>query len=79
MEIYPWAWLFFVVFILITSFAVLNLFIGIIVDAMQQQSIAEQTASSDETGAEQVEPNDTHRELLALRHEVRELKELLMR
>ena len=44
MEVYPWAWLFFVVFILITSFAVLNLFIGIIVDAMQQQSIAEQAA-----------------------------------
>jgi len=35
MEHYPWAWLFFVPFIIITSFAVLNLFIGIIVDAMQ--------------------------------------------
>ena len=35
MELYPWAWLFFVPFIIITSFAVLNLFIGIIVDSMQ--------------------------------------------
>jgi voltage-gated sodium channel len=35
MELYPYAWLFFVPFIIITSFAVLNLFIGIIVDAMQ--------------------------------------------
>ncbi len=35
MEIYPWAWVFFVPFIFITTFAVLNLFIGIIVDAMQ--------------------------------------------
>lgn len=35
MEIFPWAWLFFVPFIIITSFAVLNLFIGIMVDAMQ--------------------------------------------
>lgn len=35
MEIYPYAWLFFVPFIIVTSFAVLNLFIGIIVDAMQ--------------------------------------------
>ncbi len=34
MEIYPYAWLFFIPFIIITSFAVLNLFIGIIVDAM---------------------------------------------
>lgn len=32
--VYPWAWIFFVVFIIVTSFAVLNLFIGVIVDAM---------------------------------------------
>lgn len=31
---FPWAWAFFVIFIVITTFAVLNLFIGIIVDAM---------------------------------------------
>ncbi len=35
MEIFPLSWIFFVPFIIITSFAVLNLFIGIIVDAMQ--------------------------------------------
>ena len=35
MEVYPHAWVFFVPFILVTSFAVLNLFIGIIVDAVQ--------------------------------------------
>lgn len=35
MDIFPWAWIFFIPFIIVTSFAVLNLFIGIIVDAMQ--------------------------------------------
>ncbi len=35
MAFYPLAWIFFVPFIIVTSFAVLNLFIGIIVDAMQ--------------------------------------------
>ncbi len=35
MEIFPLSWIFFVPFIIVTSFAVLNLFIGIIVDAMQ--------------------------------------------
>ncbi|MCG8510656.1 MAG: ion transporter, partial [Rhodospirillales bacterium] len=35
MEVFPYAWLFFVPFIVATSFAILNLFIGIIVDAMQ--------------------------------------------
>jgi voltage-gated sodium channel len=34
MELYPWAWTFFIPFIIITTFAVLNLFIGIIVDAL---------------------------------------------
>jgi len=36
MEVYPKAWVFFVPFILITSFAVLNLFIAIIVNAMHE-------------------------------------------
>ncbi len=37
MEVYPLAWLFFIPFILCTAFTVLNLFIGIIVSAMQQE------------------------------------------
>ncbi|SDG07793.1 voltage-gated sodium channel [Thalassobaculum litoreum DSM 18839] len=44
MDVFPVAWLFFVPFILLTSFAVLNLFIGIIVDAMQSQAHAEEAA-----------------------------------
>lgn len=35
MKTHPWAWAFFVPFVVMTSFAVLNLFIGIIVDAMR--------------------------------------------
>ncbi len=35
METYPWAWVFFVPFIIVTSFAVLNLFIALIVNSMQ--------------------------------------------
>lgn len=45
MDVYPAAWLFFVPFILCTSFTVLNLFIGIIVSAMQQEH--EETADAD--------------------------------
>lgn len=36
MEVYPFAWAFFVPFILLTSFIVLNLFIGVIVNAMAE-------------------------------------------
>jgi voltage-gated sodium channel len=41
MEVHPYAWAFFVPFIMITSFAIVNLFIGIIVDAMQSQHTEE--------------------------------------
>jgi len=37
MEIYPYAWAFFVPFILCTTFTMLNLFIGIVVNAMQSE------------------------------------------
>ncbi len=37
MEIFPLAWIVFVAFILITSFAVINLFIAVIVNAMTEQ------------------------------------------
>lgn len=36
MEVYPYAWAFFVPFILITTFAVLNLIVGLIVNSMQE-------------------------------------------
>ena len=38
MEVYPYAWLFFVTFILLSSFTVLNLFIAIIVNAVNYVS-----------------------------------------
>lgn len=60
MEIYPWAWVFFVPFIIITSFAVLNLFIGIIVDAMQ--TVQEEPRQKDRQDIKQF----THEEMLTL-------------
>ena len=38
MEHHPWAWIFFVVFIVVTTFMVLNLFIGVVVNAMQEEA-----------------------------------------
>ena len=56
MEVYPLAWLFFIVFILLTTFAVLNLFIAIVVDAMSATEHAEQVETRDlvETDHQQV-------------------------
>ncbi|KUF09549.1 ion transporter [Pseudoponticoccus marisrubri] len=35
MEVYPYAWMFFVPFIMVTTFAVVNLLVGLIVNSMQ--------------------------------------------
>lgn len=37
MERYPWSWVFFISFIIITSFAVLNLFIGVLMSNIEAQ------------------------------------------
>lgn len=41
--VYPWAWVFFLAFTILSAFAVLNLFIGVIVDAVQEARSAELT------------------------------------
>lgn len=72
MEAYPLAWMFFVPFILLSTYAVLNLFIGVIVSAMQEET--EATASADR----QVLHDDSAAiltELRALRAEVAALRE----
>ena len=48
MEIYPYAWIFFVPFIVLTSFMVLNLFIAIIVNSMQALHEEEHNRAQDE-------------------------------
>ncbi|MBU6371295.1 MAG: ion transporter [Alphaproteobacteria bacterium] len=43
--VYPWAWVFILGFTILSAFAVLNLFIGVIVDAVQETRTNEQTAA----------------------------------
>lgn len=52
MEVYPYAWAFFVPFILCTTFTMLNLFIGIIVSAMQSEHEEQLAAERAEIRAE---------------------------
>lgn len=76
MDTHPLAWMFFIPFILITSFAVLNLFIGIIVDAMQSRHEA---ALKEEAQEADQDRNEMLAELRALRAEVAALRERLDR
>jgi voltage-gated sodium channel len=71
MEKHPQAWLFFLPFILATSFTVLNLFIGIIVSAMQTEHEAEVKETQAEMEADQAQILD---ELRAIRQELAALR-----
>lgn len=75
MELFPNAWVFFVLFITIATYGVLNLFIGVIVDALnilRQQSEPQliQTDQSDVTAG----LTAVHTELAALRQEIAQLR-----
>jgi voltage-gated sodium channel len=78
MEKHPYAWLFFIPFIVGTTFTVLNLFIGVIVGAMQEEhekvAKAEREAERDiieeETAPVLRELKEMRAELAALRQEV---------
>lgn len=83
MEVYPFAWLYFVPFILIATFMMLNLFIAVIVDAIQNQRERIAAAKAIKSGAsDEVQPehhastlSGVHQELLL--EEVRQLREEL--
>ncbi|WP_417828897.1 ion transporter [Thalassospira sp.] len=70
MESYPFAWMFFVPFILITTFAVLNLFIAIVVDAMSSHVDIEEHQTRDVI---EFDHQEIMTELRALRAEMSKL------
>ena len=47
LDVYPYAWLFFVPFIMVTTFAVVNLIVGLVVNSMQDAHSAESNAATD--------------------------------
>ncbi|MEY1557191.1 ion transporter [Yoonia sp. R2331] len=47
MEVYPYAWAFFIPFIMVTTFAVVNLLVGLIVNSMQDAHHEEDVAATD--------------------------------
>lgn len=78
MENFPYAWAFFVPFILVATFTMLNLFIAIIVNAMQSYNEAEQQGAKQAVEAARVHIEaDLHAEMQALRNEIRALQSML--
>ena len=74
MEVYPLAWVFFVPFIFLSTFIIVNLIIAIVVDAMnemntnEEEAIVQEIQSSDDT---------MQQEIQNLRNDIHELKVLL--
>jgi len=69
MDEHPSAWLFFVAFMLVCTFVVLNLFIAVVVSAMEEEHAEESVQATEELGRVVLA------ELAALRVEVRELRD----
>ncbi len=75
METHPFAWIFFVLFILVATFTMLNLFIAIIVNAMQTYQELEHadTVEVMHQTQDHIE-NELHEEMRSLRAEITELR-----
>ncbi|ARU58665.1 voltage-gated sodium channel subunit [Oleiphilus messinensis] len=78
METFPYAWAFFIPFILVATFTMLNLFIAIIVNAMQTFTEQEKqgTVEAVNEARDHIE-EDMHTEMRALRREIAELKSMI--
>jgi voltage-gated sodium channel len=76
MQVFPYAWAFFVPFIVVTTFAVLNLFIGIVVNAMQAEH---EKAAAEERDMIHDETEHLADEIRALRTEIAALRDRIER
>ncbi|MGB5556669.1 MAG: ion transporter [Paracoccaceae bacterium] len=75
MEVFPMAWAFFVPFIIITAFSVLNLFIGLLVNTMQaavEEEAEEEFEKLRELVKSETDQVDAH--VLELHNEIRALR-----
>ncbi|HVK24102.1 MAG TPA: ion transporter [Actinokineospora sp.] len=71
----PMAWIFFVVYILVSSFAVLNLFIAVVVSGMEKEMTSDVLEAEEKNAAAQAASDQLLLdEIRALRAEVAELK-----
>ena len=71
---YPYAWVFFVPFILLATFTMLNLFIGIIVDTMQIMHENERAQEGDRENGEERDLDAVQAEVARLRSEIHDLR-----
>ena len=77
MQVFPFAWIFFVLFILVATFTMLNLFIGIIVETMQTLHAKSDEDEKSKKSLTEADPASVIDELRGLREEIAQLNEKL--
>ena len=77
MQVFPFAWIFFVLFILVATFTMLNLFIGIIVETMQTLHAKSDEDKQNQRKAEGDDPALVIDEIRGLREEIARLNDKL--
>ncbi len=79
MDVYPYAWVFFVPFVIVTSFAVLNLFIALIVNSMHSAHTQDRVEAEAAAVLAHDEREALMHEIVSLRDEVRRVRTRLDR
>jgi voltage-gated sodium channel len=75
MEVYPFAWVFFIPFIFLATFIIVNLIIAIVVDAMNEMNAQEEENIVNEV---HLAEDAAKLEIQKLRNDIQELKELIV-
>ena len=72
MKVYPWAWMYFVPFVMISSYIVLNVVVGVVVNATSDISEDDNISMKDKIKAKKVTNTE-------LSEQINELKEHILR
>jgi voltage-gated sodium channel len=75
MEVYPLAWIFFIPFIFLATFIIVNLIIAIVVDAMNEMNAQEEENIVNEVHSAE---DAAKLEIQKLRNDIKDLKDLIL-
>ena len=78
MEVYPLAWVFFIPFIFLATFIIVNLIIAIVVDAMNEMNHPKEEEIEEKIDKRCFQDEESKLEIKKLREDIQELKALLL-
>ena len=79
MDVYSAAWLYFVPFVLVSSFIVMNVVVGIVVNSISEVTAEDTKQALEDAGDEESGEKSEEEQIKALTREVKEMREMLAR